>query len=98
MAASNTVLQTLVDDDKRGRVMSIYTMCFMGLAPFGSIAAGWVSQNIGLGPTVVISGIISILLALIFATKLEGLRQQARQTYVERGIISAEVEMKVLNS
>jgi len=47
MAASNTVLQTIVDEDKRGRVMSFYTMAFMGTAPFGSLLAGWVADKIG---------------------------------------------------
>ena len=43
MAACNTVLQTLVDDDKRGRVMSIFSMCFMGITPFGSMLAGYLA-------------------------------------------------------
>ena len=98
MAASNTILQTLVDEDKRGRVMSIYTMCFMGLAPFGSMAAGALSTRIGLGPTVIASGVIGVLLAIGFASRLEKIRRDARPIYIERGILTAEAEMKILNS
>lgn len=98
MAASNTILQTLVDEDKRGRVMSIYTMCFMGLAPFGSMAAGALSAHIGLGPTVIASGVIGVLLAVGFASRLRQIREDARPVYIELGILTAEAEMKVLNS
>jgi len=98
MAACNTILQTLVDEDKRGRVMSIYTMCFMGLAPFGSMAAGYLSTVIGLGPTVIASGVIALLLAAGFAARLQKVREDARPIYIERGILMAEAELKVLNS
>ncbi len=98
LAASNTILQTVVDEDKRGRVMSIYTMCFMGLAPFGSMVAGAISAHIGLGTTVIASGVIAVLLAIGFASRLESVRKEARPVYIERGILTAEAEMKVLNS
>ena len=98
LAASNTVLQTLVDEDKRGRVMSIYMMCFMGLAPFGSMAAGALSAHFGLGNTVIACGIVSILLAVAFAARLKVIREHARPVYIERGILNAEAEMKVLNA
>jgi MFS family permease len=98
MAASNTILQTLVDEDKRGRVMSIYTMCFMGLAPFGSVVAGWLSTNMGLGKTVLASGAFAVVISVGFATKLRKIRQEARPVYIERGILVAEADMKVMNS
>ena len=81
-----------------GRVMSIYTMCFMGLAPFGSMAAGAISTRIGLGPTVIASGVIGVLLAIGFASRLEKIRRDALPVYIERGILTAEAELKVLNS
>ena len=98
LAASNTVLQTLVDEDKRGRVMSIYMMCFMGLAPFGSMAAGALSTHFGLGNTVIACGVIGTLLALAFAARLDVIRKEARPVYIERGILSAEAELKVMNA
>ena len=97
VAASNTILQTLVDEDKRGRVMSIYTMCFMGLAPFGSVAAGWLSTRFSLGETVLASGVVAVLLSIGFATKLPKIRQEARPTYIERGILVAETELQIIN-
>jgi MFS family permease len=57
MAASNTVLQTIVDEDKRGRVMSFYTMAFMGTAPFGSLLAGIVAERIGAPHTLLFGGL-----------------------------------------
>jgi len=75
MASCNTVLQTIIDDDKRGRVMSFYTMAFMGPAPFGSLLGGWAASHIGAPNTLIIGGIISILGAVIFATKSPSLRR-----------------------
>src|SRR5262249_16519205 len=56
MAASNTILQTIVDDDKRGRVMSFYSMAFLGVAPFGSLFAGALARSIGAPSTVLAGG------------------------------------------
>ena len=61
MAASNTILQTLVDDDKRGRVMSFYTMAFLGTAPFGSLLAGGLADRIGAPHTLLVGGAGCIL-------------------------------------
>ncbi|MFA4992191.1 MAG: MFS transporter [Candidatus Omnitrophota bacterium] len=66
MAASNTILQTLTDDDKRGRVMSFYTMAFMGMAPFGSLMAGGVASRLGAPNSLVISGFLCVLGAVLF--------------------------------
>jgi len=70
MASSNTLLQTIVDDDKRGRVMSFYAMAFMGTAPFGSLMAGGLAKIIGAPYTLLIGGISCILGALFFTRKL----------------------------
>ena len=69
MASSNTILQTIVDDDKRGRVMSFYTMAFMGMAPLGSLLAGGMATKFGVANTLVISGICCIIAAVIFAMR-----------------------------
>ena len=55
-SASNTVIQTLVPEDKRGRVMSYYTMAFVGSAPFGSLLAGTLAHWIGAPHTVMVTG------------------------------------------
>jgi MFS family permease len=89
MAASNTVIQTIVTDDKRGRVMSYYTMAFMGMAPFGSLLAGSMAHNFGAPLTVILNGAIVLLAAAWFATRLPALRLQIRPIYQEMGIIPA---------
>ena len=87
MASSNTILQTVSDDDKRGRVMSFYTMAFMGMAPFGSLLAGTLASKIGVPGTLLISGISCILGAALFTTKLPALREKIRPVYRRIGII-----------
>jgi len=90
MAASNTVIQTIVTDDKRGRVMSYYTMAFMGMAPFGSLLAGSMAHAVGAPMTVTVSGVVVLAGAAWFATRLPLLRRQIRPIYQEMGIIPAE--------
>jgi MFS family permease len=90
MASSNTILQTIVDDDKRGRVMSFYTMAIMGTAPFGSILAGSLAKTIGTAHTILISGVSCILGAIIYAKKLPQLRKAIRPIYVSLGFIIKE--------
>lgn len=91
MASSNTVLQTIVEEDKRGRIMSFYTMAFMGMVPFGSLLAGTLANNIGAPNTVMIGGVACILGSVLFAKKLPSLRRITRPIYVEKGIISEEL-------
>ena len=87
MASTNTLLQTLVDDDKRGRVMSLYVMAFMGTAPFGSILAGSLAGAIGAPYTILISGICCLTGTIIFAKKLPSLRKHIRPIYIKMGIL-----------
>ena len=87
MAVSNTILQTIVDEDKRGRVMSFYTMAFMGTAPFGSLLAGGVADRIGAPHTLLFGGIGCLLGAVWFATTLSDLRKDVRPIYVKIGIL-----------
>ncbi|GAB6278415.1 MAG: MFS transporter [Lentimicrobium sp.] len=87
MASSNTLLQTLSDDDKRGRVMSFYTMAYMGTAPFGSLLAGGLADIIGVAFTIGFGGICCIIGAVIFWQKLPVLRQLLHPLYVRMGII-----------
>ncbi|HEX9975110.1 MAG TPA: MFS transporter, partial [bacterium] len=70
MATSNTVLQTVVDDDKRGRVMSFFAMAFMGMAPLGSLLGGWSADMIGAPKTLLVSGVICIAASFLFAREL----------------------------
>jgi MFS family permease len=87
MAASNTIIQTIVEENKRGRVMSYYTMSFVGMAPFGSLLAGTLANWIGAPRTVMISGACCILGALWFATRLRLVRSLIRPIYRDLGIL-----------
>lgn len=87
MAATNTILQTIVDDDKRGRVMSFYTMAFMGTVPLGSLLAGSLVHLIGAPATVISGGICCIAGAAGFAAKLKNLGRLIRPIYVRKGIL-----------
>lgn len=86
-AASNTVLQTITDDDKRGRVMSFYTMSIMGTAPFGSLLSGTMAKYLGTPATIMICGLICLTGALVFLRKLPSLREGVRPVYAKMGII-----------
>jgi MFS family permease len=90
MASSNTVLQTIVEDDKRGRIMSFYAMAFMGTMPFGSFLSGSLASRIGTPKTLLIGGLICILGSIMFARQLPKLRPLVRSIYVKKGIISEE--------
>jgi MFS family permease len=90
MASSNTILQTIVEEDKRGRVMSFYTMAFMGMVPFGSILGGSLAGLIGAPATVMIGGITCILGSMMFAKILPTLRKIARPVYIKKGIILSQ--------
>src|SRR5882672_1419882 len=87
IASGNTILQTIVDEDKRGRVMSFYTLAFIGAAPIGSLVAGALANQIGVVPTVVVCGLLCIIASLWFFGRLENIRKIVRPLYVERGIL-----------
>jgi MFS family permease len=92
LAASNTVIQTLVPEDKRGRVMSYYTMAFVGMAPFGSLLAGGLAHRMGAPHAVMITGAFCLAGSLWFTTQLKSIRKIMRPIYVEMGIIRSEME------
>ena len=87
LAASNTVIQTLVPEDKRGRVMSYYTMAFVGMTPFRSLLAGGLAHRLGAPHAVMITGAFCVAGAVWFSTQLKSIRKIMRPIYVEMGII-----------
>ena len=87
LAAGNTVLQTLVEEDKRGRVMSLYLMAFMGMTPWGSLLAGALANHVGVSRTLMAQGILGLAGALVFARQLPRIRAVVRPIYVKMGII-----------
>ena len=88
-ACCNTILQTIVDDEKRGRVMSYYTMFFIGTSPIGHIGGGWLAEHIGAPLTFLVGGSIALFTGLLFAWQMPTFRAHLRPVYVTRGIIPA---------
>jgi len=87
VASCNTVIQTIVDDEKRGRVMSFYTMCFLGTAPFGSLLAGTLSARIGAPHTVLVCSLSCAAAAAWYSRELPHIRAVVRPIYVKMGIL-----------
>jgi len=88
MASTNTIIQTIVEERLRGRVMAFYTMAFLGTAPIGSLIGGSLAARIGAPHTIALGGVACALGALWFATRLPMLREIVRPVYVERGILT----------
>ena len=88
LASSNTILQSIVEEDKRGRVMSIYATALFGMAPIGNLFAGALASWIGAPTTLILSGLACIIGSLLFALKLPHIRKKVRPIYVKMGIIS----------
>ena len=87
LTGSNTIIQTLVDENMRGRVMSYYTMAFVGMAPFGSLLAGALAHAIGAPRTVIVSGVACILGSIWFTSRLPAIRKDMRPIYERLGIV-----------
>lgn len=87
IASTNTLLQTIAEESKRGRVMSFYGMAFRGMSPFGSLIAGSLGSYIGAPATLVISGTVCLIGALTFKIKLPELRKQIKPIYENLGIL-----------
>jgi MFS family permease len=79
MAGTNTLVQSLVPDALRGRVMSLYTVTFLGVSPFGSLALGWLASHLGTPLTIALGGIVCVIAALVFLRRLPRIRAEIRQ-------------------
>jgi MFS family permease len=87
LTASNTIIQTLVPEDKRGRVMSYYTMAFVGMAPFGSLLAGELAHMFGAPHAVQMTGVVCCLGGCWFLTQMRAVREAMRPVYEQMGIV-----------
>jgi MFS family permease len=96
-AAINTIIQSVVDEEKRSRVMSYYTMFFIGVAPLGHYSAGWLAEHIGAPLTFVVGGVISLLTGVLFWLQFPTFRSHLRLVYVSRGIIPASDDTRMGN-
>jgi len=86
--ATNTLIQAMVPDQLRGRVMSIYSMLFLGMSPLGSLLAGWLADRIGAPVTVAIGGFVSLVGGLAFARKWPAMRAPARDLIAAQGMMA----------
>ncbi|UUO06137.1 MFS transporter [Blastopirellula sp. J2-11] len=92
MAGGNTLLQTIVDEDKRGRVMSLYTMAIMGTAPIGSLIAGAIASRYGTSAAILISGVCCLAGGIGFAFMLPRLRKHVTPIFRRKGVLPALAE------
>ena len=96
-ATCNTIIQTVVEEEKRSRVMSYYTMFFIGVAPIGHYVSGWVAEHIGAPMTFVVLGCITLAAGLAFWLQMPTFRAHLRVVYVHRGIIPASDDTHIGN-
>ena len=83
------MLQTITDEDKRGRVMSFYAMALMGITPIGNLLAGTVADAIGIVNALLISGVVTVCSGVWFGLNRKSLRKYVRPIYVTKGILPA---------
>ena len=95
MACSNTLIQTMVPDQLRGRVMSLYSMMFMGMAPFGAFFGGALAHRIGAPITVASGGVACVIGAIWFGRALPAMRIEARRLIVAQGLAAGEPEQEL---
>lgn len=86
MAASNTLIQTMVPDRLRGRIIAVYSMMFMGMAPFGSLSAGSIAHHLGAPWTVAVGGVACVGGAVLFLIYLPNIRNEARDLILAQGM------------
>ena len=89
IAAINTMLQTIADEDKRGRVMSFYAMALMGTTPIGNLVAGTVASGIGIPYTLLLGGMITVISGLWFQSIRRSLQKYIHPIYRSKGILPA---------
>jgi MFS family permease len=87
IAACNTALQTLADNEMRGRVMSLFSMMIVGMAPFGSLFAGWAADQVGAPLVIAVGGGFCAVAGMVFARQLPRLREAAKPILAARGIV-----------
>jgi MFS family permease len=95
MASSNTLIQAMVPDALRGRVMAVYAMMLVGMAPFGSLSAGLVAERISAPYALALGGSVCLVAAAVFATRLSALREEARQLIVSQGLAGGDPPAEV---
>lgn len=96
MSACSTILQTIIEEEKRGRVMSLFTMAFMGTAPIGGLVGGACANHFGFHATILGAGIYCLVVSFVFGANMPELRKQSKPLYIEKGLLQAEEEIDIL--
>jgi MFS family permease len=96
MGSCNTILQSLVEDDKRGRVMSFFSMAFMGTVPLGSLLAGALASRLGFHNTMLICGGYCLMVSVALAVLSQRLREEAKPVYIKQGLLETEEELEII--
>jgi len=97
MASSNTLIQSMVPDRLRGRVMSVYSMMFMGMAPIGALGAGVVAHHLGAPLTVAIGGMTCMLGSAAFGIRLPVMRTEARRLILAQGLAGGDPAQEIVS-
>jgi MFS family permease len=95
MSSSNTLVQTVVDEDKRGRVMSLFVMAFIGMTPFGSLLVGSLASRFGVQITLAACGLICLLFTGCYMLFLPEIRRTIRPVYIKMGILPEEINAAI---
>ena len=93
-ASTNTVLQSIVPDELRGRVASLYVVAFIGVSPIGALLSGWLAEHFGPPATLAGCGVLTLAAALFYASRLAAIRREIRPVYEQMGIISTDTALR----
>lgn len=96
MGCFNTILQAVVEDDKRGRIMSFFSMAFMGTVPLGGLVGGAIANQFGFHTMIFVSAAYCLAVSLIFANQMPRLRRETKPIYIQRGLLEAEEEVEII--
>lgn len=97
MGSLNTILQSVVEEDKRGRVMSLFTMAFMATVPLGSLVAGAIATRFGFHVVLFACSAWCLLVVLAFTHQMPRLRRETRPIYIQRGLLEADEEVELIS-
>ena len=92
VGAINTLIQSMVPDHYRGRVMSVYSMMLIGMSPLGAMAAGFEAEHLGAPVTLTLGAVVCLVSCIVFAAKLAAFRQSARELLADRQLTNLLTE------